>query len=99
VSDFTENQFTNFVSCLEKEEWKRLPLPDNYKIEENEKLMNEYPKHYKRHLKIFKQLFDGKLEKFKQSEVFVELINSGNPFSKGKLMNSWNSKKDPFMNF
>jgi len=88
VSDFSENQFTNLVSCLEKEEWKRLPIPDNYKIEENDKLMNEYPKNYKKYLKIFKQLFDGKLEKFKSSEVFVELITKGNPFSKGKLMNA-----------
>ena len=96
VHDFSENQFWNFLTSLEWEEWWRLPLPDNYKIEENEKLMSDYPKNFWRHIWVFKQLFDGKIEKFKQNEVFAELLQKGNPFSNSKLMNSWSSKIDPY---
>jgi len=50
--------------------------------------MEDYPKGYKRNLRVFKLLFDGKLEKFKQNDVFAELLKKGNPFTKGRLMNS-----------
>ncbi len=44
TEDFNNLQITNVKNLLEREEWDRLPLPDNFRIKEIYEPLGEYPK-------------------------------------------------------
>ncbi|CDW71082.1 UNKNOWN [Stylonychia lemnae] len=53
IEDFKNFHIQNVKNLLEREEWDRLPIPDNFVIKEIEDPFAEYPKHMDQLLNVF----------------------------------------------
>jgi hypothetical protein len=57
VNQFNAVQIANVKNLLEREEWERMPIPDNFTIKEISDPLSEYPKSMETLLNVFANFY------------------------------------------
>lgn len=89
--------FQNVNNLIEREEWMRMPIPENYQIQEMTDPLSMFPKNFKQMIKMFNKV---SLQEEKENIKKVENKSKNhfssfaldNPFSKLQIYSSINDK-------